>query len=148
MACTLDESALPILTGCPGPNELIVVGNAAGGIDANGNYTIGYARRAWSNLSACAVAAIKFMFQQFTIGQPGSPIPAGAISLTLNFSSLAITGILEDSVFITLAGPELPRENTDQLSYGVVYSGTDVVINFLAPVANGQLYILHYAYTS
>lgn len=148
MACTLDESALPILPGCPGPNELIVVGNAVGGIDANGNYTTGYGRRPWSSLAACAVAAVKFMFQQFTIGQSGSPMNAGDTVLTLNFSSLGITGILQDSVFITLAGPELPRENTDQLSYGVVYNPTNVVINFLAGVTNGQLYILHYAYTS
>lgn len=147
MACTIDESALPILIGCPGPNELFVVANAIGGLDASGNFSVGYARRYWKDLAACAVTAIKFMFQQFTIGQSGSPMNAGDTVLTLNYSSLGIVSILQDSVFITLAGPELPRENTDQLSYGVVYNSANVIINFLSPVSNGQLYILHYAYT-
>jgi hypothetical protein len=147
MACIIDESSLPMLSGCPGANEWIVVGNAVGGLDANGLQTIGYGRRLWKDISACAVQAIKFMFQQFTVGQPGSPMNAGDDVLNLNFSSLGITSIIQDSIFITLAGPELPRENTDQLSYAPLYNSGNVVVNFLSPVQNGQLYILHYAYT-
>lgn len=147
MACTIDESSLPILTGCPGPTELIVVANAVGGLDANGNFTIGYGRRRWQDLAACAAAAIKYKLLQFTIGQAGSPMNAGDTALTLNFSSLGIIGILQDSVFVTLGGTELPRENTDQLSYDPVYNSGDVTINFFQPVNTGQLYIVHYAYT-
>ena len=147
MACTLDESALPILTGCPGPNELVVVGNAVGGLDANGNYTVGYGRRTWSSLAACAVAAIKFFFQQFTVGQAGSPIVAGGTSITLNFSSLGINGILQDSVFITFFGPELLRNDSLQFSYTVAYNPTNVVITFNQGVSTNDKYIIHYAYT-
>lgn len=147
MACTLDESALPILTGCPGPNELIVVGNAVGGVDPNGNYTVGYGRRYWSAIAACAVAAIKFFFQQFVVGQGGSPIAPGGLVITLNFSSLGINGILQDSVFITFSGTELPRNDNTQISYTIVYSSTQVVITLNQAVNVGQQYILHYAYT-
>lgn len=148
MACTIDESSLPILTGCPGSNELIVVENAVGGLDANGMYTIGYARRYWKDLAACAVAAVKFMFQQFTVGQGGSPIAPGESVITLNFSSLGISGILQDSVFITSGGPELPRSDNTQISYTVAYSSTQVVITFDTFVSNGNQFTIHYAYTS
>lgn len=147
MACTLDESALPILTGCPGPNELIVVGNAVGGIDANGNFTIGYGRRAWASLAACAVAAVKFFFEQFTVGQGGSPIAPGGTIITLTFSSLGINGILQDSVFITFFGNELLRNDNTQVSYSVVYNSANVIITFNQAVNSGDKYIIHYAYT-
>lgn len=148
MACTLDESALPILTGCPGPNELFVVGNAVGGIDANGNYTTGYARRSWSNIAACAVQAIKYFFNGFVIGQGGSPMNPGDTILTLNFSSLAITGIIIDSINISLDGGVLPRNDNTQISYTVAYSSTSVIITFNQGVQNTQQYIVSYAYTS
>lgn len=148
MACTIDESALPILTGCPGPDELIVVGNAVGGLDANGNYTVGYGRRYWSALAACAVAAIKYFFNDFVIGQGGSPMNPGDTVLTLNFSSLNITGIVNDSINISLDGSVLPRNDNTQISYIVQYNSTNVVITFNQAVANTQQYILSYAYTS
>lgn len=148
MACTIDESALPILTGCPGPNELIVVGNAVGGLDANGNYTVGYGRRAWSAIAACAVQAIKFFFNDFVIGQGGSPMNAGDTVLTLNFSSLLITSIINDSINISLDGSVLPRNDNTQISYTVVYNPTNVIITFNQSVSLTQQYILSYAYTS
>lgn len=139
--CDIEIAGLPILTGCPGDNEYFIVTNAIGG-EGLGLY----GRRKWSDVKSCLLDSIQFKFLQFTIGQPGSPMNAGDISLTLDFLTLGITKILQDSLFITLGGPELPRESTDQLSYGVVYSSTDVVINLLAPVVDGQLYIIHYAY--
>lgn len=147
MACTLDESALPILGGCPGPNELIVVGNAVGGIDANGNYTVGYGRRTWSSLAACAVQAIKYFFDGFVIGQGGSPMNPGNTVLTLNFSSLGITGIITDSINISLDGSVLPRNDNTQISYSIVYNSTSVVITFNQGVQNNQQYIVSYGYT-
>lgn len=148
MACTLDESALPILSGCPGPNELIVVGNADGGIDANGNYTVGYGRRTWASLAACAVQAIKYFFDGFIIGQGGSPMNVGDTVLTLNFSSLGITGIIDDSINISLDGSVLPRNDNTQISYIVSYNSTSAIITFNQGVQNVQQYIVSYAYTS
>lgn len=148
MACTLDESALPILTGCPGPNELIVVGNAIGGVDANGMFTTGYARRYWKDLAACAVQAIKYFFNDFVIGQGGSPMNAGDTTLTLNFSSLSITGIIADSINVALDGQVLPRNDNTQISYTVAYNSTSVIITFNQGVQNYQQYIVSYAYTS
>lgn len=147
MACTLDESALPILDGCPGPNELIVVGNAVGGIDANGNYTVGYGRRTWSSLAACAVQAIKYFFDGFVIGQGGSPMNPGDTTLTLNFSSLGITGIINDSINISLDGSVLPRNDNTQISYTISYNSTSVIIIFNQGVQNNQQYIVSYGYT-
>lgn len=148
MACQTDLAGLPLLSGCPADNEWFLVGNAIGGQDINGQFTIGYARRLWGDLRKCAVASIKFKFTQFTIGQSGSLMNPGDTQLILNFSNLGISGILKDSVFITLDASELARELTDRISYGVVYNSADVTINFDAGVANNQTYILHYAYTN
>jgi hypothetical protein len=147
MACTIDESALPILTGCPGPNELIVVGNAVGGLDSNGNYTVGYGRRYWSALAACAVKAILYFFNDFIIGNVGSPMTAGETVLTLTYSSLGITSIIEDSIYIALDGSVLPRNDDTQISYVVSYNTGNVVITFNQAVQSGQQYLLSYAYT-
>lgn len=148
MACTIDESSLPILTGCPGINELIVVENAVGGLDANGMYTTGYARRYWKDLAACAVQAIRYFFDGFVIGQGGSPMNPGDITLTLNFSSLGITGIINDSINISLDGSVLPRNDNTQISYTISYNSTSVIITFNQGVQNNQQYIVSYAYTS
>src|ERR1700734_523797 len=83
MACTIDESALPILAGCPGPNELVVVGNAVGGLDQNGNFTVGYGRRTMGSLISCFLSNLVFVPLQFTIGQPGSPMTAGQTILII-----------------------------------------------------------------
>lgn len=148
MACTIDESALPILTGCPGNNELIVVAGAVGGLDANDNFTTGYARRRWQDLAACAVQAINYFFKSFVIGQSGSPMNPGDTVLTLTYSSLGIISIVTDSVSLALEGSVLPRNDNTQVSYTVAYNPTNVIITFNQGVANNQSYILSYAYTS
>lgn len=54
MACEIEISTgLPILTTCPGANELILFANAVGGLDANSNLTTGYAVRRYSTVLAC-----------------------------------------------------------------------------------------------
>lgn len=53
MACAIDFSQLPVLTGCPGVNEYFIVGNAVGGLDANGNHTVGFGVRKWGDLLKC-----------------------------------------------------------------------------------------------
>lgn len=59
MGCSIDFSALPILTGCPGDGELFLVGNAIGGLDANGGQTVGYARRGWLSIKECVWSSIE-----------------------------------------------------------------------------------------
>jgi hypothetical protein len=140
MACTLDESALPILSGCPGPNELIVVGNAIGGIDANGMFTVGYGRRTIGSLITCFLNNLIFVYEQFKIGASG-PINPGDVVLTINQ-----TNVIQDSVFITFSGPELPRQDITQISYGISYTASGFSITFDQAVQIGQQYTLHYAY--
>lgn len=151
MACTIDEASLPILTGCPADNELIVVENAAGGLDANGMLTVGYARRYWGDMRKCAVLAIQFAHLEFTIGQPGSIMNNGDTVLTITYGTgigINISSILQDSVFITSGGPELPRNDNTQISYTVQYNLTNVIITFNQAVATNQQYSLHFANTN
>lgn len=145
MACTIDESSLPILTGCPGPNELIVVANAVGGLDANGSYTTGYGRRTFGSIAACIVSAIQFVLNNFIVGQAGDLLGVNGTTITLTFSSLGITTVIQDSVFLTFGGSELPRNNDTQISYQVEYNATNVVITLNQGAQLGQWYILHYS---
>lgn len=73
---------------------------------------------------------------------------AGDTVLTLNFSSLLITSIINDSINISLDGSVLPRNDNTQISYTVVYNPTNVIITFNQSVSLTQQYILSYAYTS
>jgi hypothetical protein len=143
MACTIDESALPILPGCPGPNELVVVGNAAGGLDANGGYTVGYGRRTMGSLIACFLSNLVFVPLQFTIGQPGSPMTAGQTILIINQAN-----IIQDSVNVILSGVVLDRNDSSQISYTLVYGTNNVTITFNQAVSGGQTYVITYCYAA
>ncbi len=146
MACSIDESVLPFLTGCPGPNEWIVVGNAVGGLDMNGGQTIGYGRRLWSSFANCILANLAFMFNGFYIGQAGDLIGVGGTTITLTYTALGITGILNDSVCLVLQGQVLPRNDSTQVSYSVSYNPTNVVITLNQQATVGQWYLLTYSY--
>lgn len=145
MACTIDESALPILPGCPGDGELVVVANAAGGVDANGNYTVGYGRRTIGSLIACFLNSLVFVPLQFTIGQPGSPMIAGQTVLIITQ-----TNIIQDSASFILDGSVMDRNDNTQISYTVSYNPSlnQMTITLNQAVGNGQTYILNYAYAS
>jgi|ERR1700733_2532690 len=144
MACTIDESALPILTGCPGPNELVVVGNAVGGLDANGGYSIGYGRRTMGSLITCFLNNLVFVPLQFTIGNVGSPMLAGQTQLVITQAN-----IIQDSVAFVLGGGILPRNDDTQISYTVDYTVPgQMTITLNQAVSNGQQYILTYAYAN
>jgi hypothetical protein len=145
MACTIDESALPILGGCPGTNELIVVGNATGGLDANGGYSVGYARRTMGSLITCFLNSLVFIPLQFIIGQPGSPMTAGQTILIITQSN-----IIQDSVNLILGGVVLDRNDSNQISYTVSYNPSEnqMTITLNQPVSTGQVYVLNYAYAS
>lgn len=138
--CDLDFTALPILTGCPGASETFLVGNAVGGLDANGNYTVGYARRYWSDLQKCIVAGLTWFFQQFTVGQAGSLITQGSSVIIINQPLY-----LDSSLSILLNGNELPRNDNTQISYIYTFSGGNITIVFNQAAVNGQQYIIKYA---
>jgi hypothetical protein len=143
MACTIDESALPILGGCPGPNELVVVGNAVGGLDQNGNYTVGYARRTLGSLITCFLQNLVFVPLQFTIGQAGSPMTAGQTILIITQPN-----IIQDSASLILGGVVLDRNDSTQVSYTVSYNPSlnQMTITLNQAVQNDQTYVLNYAY--
>lgn len=137
--CQTEISNLPTGTGCPPDTEKILFMNST----ATGNVG-GYILRYVSDVRKCFLNSLKFVFSQSRVGDFGSIIAPGATSLVITQAN-----VIQDSVFFTLGGPELPRDPiVDQASYGVVYSSTGFTINFLLPAQNTQLYILHYAYSS
>jgi len=141
MACTIDESALPILAGCPGPNELVVVGNAVGGLDQNGNFTVGYGRRTMGSLISCFLSNLVFVPLQFTIGQPGSPMTATQTILIINQPNL-----IQDSIQVILGGVVLDRNDNTQVSYTVSYGTNSVTITLNQGVIADQTYVITYCY--
>jgi hypothetical protein len=80
-------------------------------------------------------------FIQLLIGDPSSIMTEGEDQLVVTEPSIA-----QDSVWVSFGGSELPRGVTSQKSYGVVYSPSGFTVNFLEPVANGDLYIVHYLF--
>lgn len=112
--------------------------------NASGGQGIGlYGRRLWSDIKSCLLGSIHFVFNNFIIGQPGSPMSVGQTTLTINQ-----TGIIQDSIFVTLVGSELPRNDNSQISYTVSFNPTNAVITFNQAASNGQQYIVHMAYTN
>jgi hypothetical protein len=143
MACTIDESSLPILTGCPGPNELIVVANAVGGLDANGGYSVGYGRRTIGSLITCFLNNLVFVPLQFTIGQAGSPMTVGQTVLIITQPN-----IIQDSVNVFLNQGLLDRDDDTQVSYSLSYGTGNITITFNQAVSASQVYIITYAYAN
>lgn len=72
---------------------------------------------------------------QFVIGVTGSPMTAGDTVLTLNYNY-----IQDGSIDVFLGGVLLPQSQTDQISYTIVYSTSNVVITFNQGVMDTQLY--------
>lgn len=139
-ACQIDESALPILTGCPGPNELIVVGNAVGGLDANGGYNVGYGRRYWSSLMSCILQGLTFGYVQIAV--PGAQLAIGGTVIRVNQLN-----IIQDSVVVVLDGGVLDRNDNAQVSYVISYDGTGFTITLNQGAANLQTYVITYAHS-
>ena len=140
ISCGIELASLATLTGCPADDERFLVIGAAGGLGE-----FGYATRTWATIKDCVASAKapKFDLLQLTAEEIG----IGETS----FEVIAEGEVLQDSVWITLDGPELPRELTDRVSYGVVYDpddNTKFTINFIQGVVESQLYIIHYAYLS
>lgn len=133
--CTNELSNLaPTITSCPGSNELILFCNV------NGQQG-GYAFRSWATVRACLSALIEFDTLQFVVGQFGAPMTVGQTTLVLNQENL-----IPGSVFITLSGTEIPQSDGTQISYIPTYSPGSVSILFNQGVADGQGYIIHFAF--
>lgn len=138
MACEIDESALPFLTGCIGPNEWVVVGNAVGGLDMNGGYTIGYGRRVGSQLMACILQGLTFEYEQLSVP---TDLAIGEITIRVNQ-----TGVLQDSVMVVLDGGVLDRDDISQVSYLVSYDASGFTITLNQGAKNLQTYVITYAH--
>lgn len=133
--CQTEINGLPILTGCIGDNELLLVMNstAAGN---NGGYGLRYAR----DVRNCFLSGLQFKFLQFTIGQAGSLMSPGDLGFTLN-----AVNVLQDSIFVTLDGTELPRNLNTEISYTLTYNAGGVTFLFNQAASLGQDYIIHYS---
>jgi len=138
--CETDFSSLPILTGCPGNSELFLTSNAVGGLDQNGNYTVGYARRYWSDMLKCVLLGLQWVFTQFTVGQGGALIAQGSTVIVINAPNF-----IADTLQIFLGGVQLPRNDSTQVSYTYTYSGGNITITFNQAAINTQQYIIIYA---
>lgn len=138
MACTIDFSALPILSGCPGANEWFLVGNAVGGLDANGGFTVGYARRSWSSLIPCVLSGLTFGYAQYAVP---TQIAIGQTVIRVNQ-----TNVIQDSVGVILDGGVLDRNDNTQVSYEISYDGTGFTITLNQGAQNLQTYVVTFAH--
>lgn len=135
-ACSGELSTLaPTIGGCPADTELLLFCNVAG-------QQGGYAFRTWGTVKNCLFSNLQFVPFQFKIGTSG-PMNAGDDTLTITQAN-----VIQDSVFITLDGTELPRDDDSQISYGLTYNPNlnNFVVVFNNPVSNGQTYLVHYCY--
>lgn len=139
MGCQIDESALPFLTGCPGPNEWIVVGNAVGGLDMNGGFTTGYGRRIWSQLVPCILSGLTFGYVQISV--PSAQLSIGGTIIRVNQIN-----VIQDSVVVVLDGSVLDRNDNTQVSYLISYDPTGFTITLNQGAQNLQTYVVTYAH--
>jgi len=141
-ACGGELSTLaPVITSCPGPNELVLFCNVAG-------QTGGYAFRSWQTLINCLqpsiLAALSFEFLDFVIGQINSPMVPG--QTVLSIIPTAPLQIIPDSINIVLNGIVLPRNDASRISYSVTYTSGTAIITFNQPVIISQQYVITYSY--
>jgi hypothetical protein len=136
--CDQEINGLPILTGCPSPNEYFLVIGAASGQGQGG-----YGLRSYSDLQVCFAPSIKFAFLQFIVGDPGSPMNAGDSVLVINQAN-----VIFDSVGVILGGVVLPRNDDTQWSYVPTYTANNVTIDFDSEVSDGQEFVIVYAYAA
>lgn len=143
-ACQIDESSLPILTGCPGSGELIVVGNAVGGIDPNGGYTIGYARRYLTSVYSCILQSLVFVYRQLAVP---TNLSIGATVIRIDQNN-----VITDSVMVVLDAGVLDRNDNTQVSYAINYDDSDYpnpgfTITLNQGAQNLQTYVITFAHS-
>jgi len=143
--CEIDEASLPLLTGCPGTNEWVVVGNAPGGLDQNGGFTTGYGRRYWSDLFNCILKGLTFVQ---TILKVGAGLTLGQTVIRVNQ-----TNVIQDSVAVILDTGVLDRNDATRISYDLNYNdpaypgqpGFTITLNQGATAP--QTYVVTYAHS-
>lgn len=137
-SCSVELAGLPLLAGCPADSEWILVGNAVGGSGKNG-----YARRRWSDIKSCAGGGMTFNKLQFEVGvTPSAPILDGSTDLVIT-----VNNPVADSEIVVLDNSVLEPNLSDQISYTISYSTTEIIITFNQAVSNGQKYYIKYATT-
>ena len=137
--CEIEIGAVPVLQGCPDPNELFFISNAVLGV---GNF--GYALRTWAALVECISNPYIPMFhQEKTEGNEVSKI----ITPSEGYK------VVDDSINVSLDGTELVRytaetQADERIMYSVVYNanGTAVITfyNAAAPLPSGQVIVVKY----
>lgn len=135
--CGVDYASLPLLAGCPANDETILVGNAE-----NGKGTGKYARRTYGDVKDCISSGITISFDKlnFTVGDTGAPIEEGDTDLIIT-----VTNPIEDSEIVVLDNNFIVPDMTNQISYSISYSSTEIIITFNQAVINGQKYYIKYA---
>jgi hypothetical protein len=88
-------------------------------------------------------SSVSFAKEQFEVGQVGSPMVQGDTVLTITVSN-GVSG----SELVFLGSDLLQPDLTEEISYSVTYSATEIVITFTQGVVDGQKYMIQYAYTS
>lgn len=93
--------------------------------------------------------ALQWFHQEFTVGQVGSPLVQGDI-----FYIIPIQNVIPNSVTLEMPQDNIPQGQTDQFSYNIAYTPTQVTIQFLNDagsgnmgVMNGMLFIIRGTYT-
>lgn len=93
-----------------------------------------------TNGSSGNVVAINFIPLSFEIGQPDSPMNDGDTVLVI-----PVNNAIQDSEFVTLDSGFIAPDLSGQISYGIVYTLSDITITFNQAVSDGQKYYIKYA---
>ena len=134
-ACSGELSTLaPTISGCPADTELLLFCNVAA-------QQGGYAFRTWGTVRQCLISSsLVFGNIQAQVGQIGSIVSAGQTVITLN-----VANVIPDSLNVVLNGVVLDRNDSNQISYTVVYNANNVVITLNQAAQNNQTYVFTYA---
>lgn len=142
--CGVEIANIPEIGGCPANGEYFFMIGVAGGA-----YDQGYALRSVANVRKCFLSSIKFVALQIVVGVTLDG--GGNVIMDDTDTQLVISqpNILQDSVWITNAGPEMPKDGTgvSVAYFGDVITANDVTINFIQTFGTGTTVIVHYAYS-
>lgn len=89
------------------------------------------------NPATGVISTIVSQTLEFKIGDVGSLMNAGDISLVLNYTS-----ILNSSVSVVVDGVPLPITQSDRLSFTPIYSTPSVTLNFNQGALDTQVYVI------
>lgn len=136
-SCPVELSKVPVLSTCPPDDAYVLLFNIK--TDPS---TVSFIP--FSILKSCVFTNLKFVLNDFIIGNPGSLMNAGDVSFTITQPN-----VIQNSVFITMGGTELPISDGTQISYETSFAldGSGFTCLFNQGAMDGQQYILHYGYS-